>query len=144
MQSTVAGRAWRPLIKELFEVLHPDTAKKFYRAWQASKIKVVTYQTYCAGTDSPAWVLSEVAHQATDVVGQGPRFVQVGARESEGFKRHFIMANATHQLEPITIYHDLFQMCQPLALAGPENAPVLVQPRQNCTIAIRCFSCKDS
>ena len=117
----------RLLIKELFEVLHADTVKKFYRVWQASKNKVVTYQTYCAGIDRPSWVLSAVAHQATDVVGQGPRFVQVSACESEGFKRHFIMANATHQLEPITIYHDLFQMCQPLALAGPENAPVWVR-----------------
>ena len=53
------------------------------------------------------------------------------------------MANAMHQLEPITIYHDLFQMCQPLALAGPENAPVLVQLPQDCTITISCFSCKD-
>ena len=60
MQRTVAGQGLRPLIKELFEVLHPDTAKKFYRAWQANKNKVVTYQTYCAGTDSLAWVLSEV------------------------------------------------------------------------------------
>ena len=124
-------------------MLRAGAAKKFYRVWQASKNKVVTYQTYCAGTDSPAWVLSEVAHQATDVVGQGRRFVQVNACESEGFKRHFIMANATHQLEPITIDHDLFQMCQPLALAGPENAPVWVQPPQDCTITISCFSCKD-
>ena len=31
-----------------------------YRVWQVSKNKLVIYQTYCAGTDSPAWVLSEV------------------------------------------------------------------------------------
>ena len=51
VQRTVAGQGLRPLIKELFEVLHADTVKKFYRVWQASKNKVVTYQTYCAGTD---------------------------------------------------------------------------------------------
>ena len=51
VQRMVAGQGLRPLIKELFEVLRVGTAKKFYRAWQASKNKVVTYQTYCAGID---------------------------------------------------------------------------------------------
>ena len=70
VQRMVAGQGLRPLIEGLFEVLHADTVKKFYRVWQASKNKVVTYRAYCTGTNSPAWVLSEVAHQATDVVGQ--------------------------------------------------------------------------
>ena len=56
----VAWQGLRLSIKELLEVLHADTVKSVYRVWQANKNKVVTYQTYCAGTDSPAWVLSEV------------------------------------------------------------------------------------